>query len=170
MKSRIDMEKARLKSPLLALCLILGCTLTGPLPGAEMTFEADAKLANKAAKRAAELAAFVSAKYAQKLDYSDDSIELIDPILDELHSLYVDEQPPEEQIVPLAEGFGSYIGEVYRKNHGGTWGWITEGERVFPGIKPERGGLFWPWAKALDRIKTQTEPSISDYYHFLVIR
>ena len=136
----------------------------------ETVFEADSQVALLAAKKAQELVDFASATYAVKLDWSDESIDLLDELLNKLHETYLEEQPEEQYIFPVAQGFGSYIGEVYRRNHGGTWGWITQDDDTFAGIKPERGGPFWPWAKALDRIKTNTEPTISDYYHFLVIR
>ena len=134
------------------------------------TFEADKDLAKRAAKKADELTQFAEAQFQIKLDYSDESIDELDKILDQIHAMFVDEQPPDSQLIPLAQAFGSYIGEVYRRNHEGTWGWITQGEKVFPGFEQATGGLFWPWAKALDRIKTNDKPSISDYYHYIVIR
>ena len=133
-------------------------------------FEADSVLAKRAARRADELTKMVLAQFQIKLDYSEDSIEQVDLVMDQIHASFLNEQPPEEALIPISQGFGSYIGEVYRKNHEATWGWITEGEKVFPGLKQSTGGYFWPWAKALDRIKTNTTPTISDYYHFLVIR
>ena len=134
------------------------------------SFEADEDLAKRAAKKADELTQFAEAQFQVKLDYSEQSIEELDAIIDQLHAMFIDEQPPDAQLVPLAQGFGSYIGEVYRRSHQGSWGWITQGEKVFPGFEQAKGGLFWPWAKVLDRIKTNGEPSISDYYHFLVVR
>ncbi len=136
----------------------------------EQKFEADSVLAKRAAKRADELTQMVEAQFQIKLDYSDDSIEQVDIVIDKIHASFLEEQPPEEVLLPISKGFGSYIGEVYRRNHEATWGWITEGGNVFPGLKQSTGGYFWPWAKALDRIKTNTTPNISDYYHFLVIR
>ena len=137
---------------------------------ANETFEADSVLAKRAAKKADELTQFVEAQFQVKLDYSEDSIEQLDAIIDQLHGMYINEQPSEAQLLPIAQGFGSYIGEVYRRNHDATWGWITQDEEYFPGLQQATGGLFWPWTKALDRIKTNSEPNISDYYHFLVIR
>ena len=136
----------------------------------DQKFEADNVLAKRAAKRAEELTKMVEAQFQIKLDYSDDSIEQVDIVMDKIHASFLEEQPPEEALIPISQGFGSYIGEVYRRNHEATWGWITEGDKVFPGLKQATGGYFWPWAKALDRIKTNTTPNISDYYHFLVIR
>ncbi|MEM7468134.1 MAG: hypothetical protein AAF387_14765 [Pseudomonadota bacterium] len=144
--------------------------LPGFLHAAELTFEADSALAKRAAKKAEELTQLFDAQFSTKLDYSDDSIDKLDAIVDEIHGSYVAEQPPETALLPVAQGIGSYIGEVYRRNHDAVWGWITEGDQVFPGLKQKSGGYFWPFAKALDRIKTNSEPTISDYYHFLVIR
>lgn len=134
------------------------------------SFVADSAVAKRAATKADELTQLVEAQFQLKLDYSEESIEKLDAIIDQIHSMYVSDQPPEEQVLPLAQGFGSYVGEVYRRNHEATWGWITQGTDIFPGVQQANGGLFWPWTKALDRIKTNREPSISDYYHYLVIR
>lgn len=134
------------------------------------SFEADSALAKSAAKKADELTQLVETQFQIKLDYSEDSIEELDAIMDQIHGMFIQEQPGEASLIPMAQGFGSYVGEVYRRNHDATWGWITQGTEVFPGLQQAKGGLFWPWAKALDRLKTNSEPNISDYYHFLVIR
>lgn len=153
-----------------SILITLLITACFQLSAAEPKFEADSVLAKRAEKSAGELVEFVETQFQVKLDYSDESIDLIDQLLDQLHETFVEEQTPEIQIVPISQGFGSYIGEVYRRNHDATWGWITEGQDVFPGLQQAKGGVFWPWAKALDRIKTNTTPNISDYYHYLVIR
>ena len=134
------------------------------------SFEADSALAKRAEKKAEELTQLVEAQFQIKLDYSEDSIEQLDTVIDQIHGMFIQEQPDDAQLLPLAQGFGSYIGEVYRRHHDATWGWITQGTEVFPGLQQAKGGTFWPWTKALDRIKTNNEPTISDYYHFLVIR
>ena len=153
-----------------SLIIAVMCSLCVTVSAENQKFEADSVLAKRAAKRAEELTKLVEAQFQVKLDYSDESIEQIDTIIDKIHASFVEEQPPETYLLPISQGLGSYIGEVYRRNHEATWGWITEGNEVFPGLKQVGGGYFWPWAKALDRIKTNTTPNISDYYHFLVIR
>lgn len=153
-----------------SLIVAVICSLCVTVSAENQKFEADSVLAKRAAKRADELTQLVEAQFQIKLDYSDASIEQIDEIMDKVHASFLEEQPPETYLLPISQGFGSYIGEVYRRNHEATWGWITEGDKVFPGLKQAGGGYFWPWAKALDRLKTNSTPSISDYYHFLVIR
>ena len=152
------------------LICILVCGMYTNVLAEGRKFEADGVLAKRSAKRAEELVKLVEAQFQIKLDYSDESIEQVDLIIDKMHDSFLEEQPPEAYIFPVSQGLGSYIGETYRRNHEATWGWITEGERVFPGLKQGKSGYFWPVAKALDRIKTNTTPNISDYYHFLVIR
>ncbi|MGR8948278.1 MAG: hypothetical protein ACU84Q_09545 [Gammaproteobacteria bacterium] len=150
------------------ICMTVFFANVGSVVG--QTFEADSALAKRAATTADELTQFAQAQFQVKLDYSEESIEELDALLDQLHAMFIEEQPPETQLVPLAQGFGSYIGEVYRRQRGGSWGWITQDTEVYPGIKQAEGVYFWPWAKALDRIKTNDKPTISDYYHYIVIR
>ena len=152
------------------LAVILLCAWCTNIFAESAKFEADTVLAKRAEKRAEELIKLVEAQFEVKLDYSDDSIEQVDIVIDKIHASFLEEQPPETYLLPVSQGLGSYIGEVYRRNHEATWGWITEGAEVFPGLRQSKGGYFWPWAKALDRIKTNSTPNISDYYHFLVIR
>lgn len=152
------------------LLIAILCSFSVTTFAEDLKFEADSVMAKRAAKRADELTQMAEAQFQVKLDYSDESIEQIDILMDKIHESFLSEQPPESALIPISQGFGSYIGEVYRRNHEATWGWITEGDRVFPGLKQSKGGYFWPWEKALDRIKTNTAPNISDYYHYLVIR
>ena len=42
----------------------------------------------------------------------------------------------------FAKGFGSYVGEVFRRNHGGEWGMVTLGDHRFPGLRTTSGTNF----------------------------
>ena len=46
-------------------------------------------------------------------------------------------KPSDEQVMVFAKMFGSYIGEVYRKNHGANWGLVAMDGQCFPGMKAE---------------------------------
>jgi hypothetical protein len=68
----------------------------------------------------------------------------------------------------FAKVFGSYIGEVYRRNHGGEWGMVDLDGQKFPGIKNKFGTSFWPWGRALNRITQGSENNVTDYYKTLL--
>ena len=63
--------------------------------------------------------------------------------------------------------FGFYIGEVYRKNHGGVeWGYvIIDGNKYYGLGNSETGEAFiWPTVKANKRIVLGSEENVWAYY------
>jgi hypothetical protein len=103
------------------------------------------------------------------LDFSDQSITRVEQILDFLHNDRVKSNPTQEQIFNFAKVFGSYIGEVYRRNHGATWGTVTMGRDSFPGLQATaKGNLFWPWGKVQNRITQGAEDNVAVYYRVLL--
>jgi len=87
-----------------------------------------------------------------------------------MHSSYAssDPTPTDEKVMSFAKVFGSYVGEVYRHNHGGDWGMVTVDGRRFPGLRTMSGTDFWPWMRAFNRIKEGPEDNIADYYKALL--
>jgi hypothetical protein len=79
-------------------------------------------------------------------------------------------RPTEEQVMSFAKAFGSYIGEVYRRSHGGEWGMVTLEGQSFPGLRTKSGVNFWPWGRALNRIMEGPENNVADYYKALLER
>jgi hypothetical protein len=74
------------------------------------------------------------------------------------------QRPPEDTIWTFAKAFGSYVGEVFRKNHGGDWGLVTLDGQTFPGMQSKSGVLFWPWSRAHKRIVARAEDNVLHYY------
>ena len=123
-----------------------------------------AKIAEAYAKDAVDLAA---GSFQTKLDWTDDSIARLEAILATLRESMPTPKPPDEVIWNFAKGFGSYLGEVFRKNHGGDWGTITEGSSSFPGIRWKET-LFWPWGRVHERIVEGDRSNVWHYYQALV--
>jgi len=130
----------------------------------DMAFQADPKVAQIAEAYALD-AIDLAANFNVKLDWTDDSIALVETILGTLHGS-IHEKPPEEVIWGFAKALGSYVGEVFRKNHGGEWGMISDGGSSFPGIR-SKGKMFWPWARAHQRIVGGPENNVWDYYRIM---
>ncbi len=106
--------------------------------------------------------------FGVELDWTDASIETVEQILGELHAQRAS-APSDEVIWTFAKAFGSYMGEVYRRNHGGTWGIVTLNGDSFPGMQDARTcQLFWPWGKAHNRIVVGPEDNVLHYYQLLV--
>lgn len=96
------------------------------------------------------------------LDWSEISIEEVERALAMLSSSYKTTSPPpcDDQVQGMGRIFGSYIGEVYRRHHGGEWGIVELNEQSLPGLEAKSGRRFWPWAKACSCIKNGDEDDI----------
>ena len=57
--------------------------------------------------------------------------------------------PSDEQIVTFAKMLGSYVGEVFRRNHGADWGMVDIDGDPIAGLRAVKSAiLFWPWDKS----------------------
>jgi hypothetical protein len=134
-----------------------------------MTFEPDDKVRQVAEAYAADAKDFARDHFGVTLDSSDESIECLETILDRFHRELPTAKPSEEKVFQFAKMFGSYIGEVFRNNHGATWGIVTLGDESFPGLRAQAAGtLFWPWGRVQNRLTNGAEDNVWHYYQALV--
>ena len=134
------------------------------------TFQPDLKIAKIADAYAKDAVDFAGQKFGTKLDWTDESIAKVEMILGQLRASMPTPRPPDEVIWNFAKAFGSYVGEVFRKNHGGEWGTITEGAKSFPGIRWKTDTLFWPWGRVHKRIVEGDENNVLVYYKALIAK
>jgi len=125
------------------------------------------KIATGSALDAVELA---KTHFGLDLDWSDDSVAEVEKALAWLRACYSadDPKPTENQVTASAIGFGSYIGEVFRRNYGAQWGIVTLGEEKVPGLRADGGLTFWPWLRVRARITGADEENVADYYQDLL--
>jgi len=71
-----------------------------------------------------------AAKFGYSLDGSDSSIAVLESFLDRMHREMAGAQPSPKVVMTFAKMFGSYVGEVYRRNHGAQWGATSDGFRL----------------------------------------
>jgi hypothetical protein len=133
-----------------------------------MAFLADAKVQQIAEAYAQDAAAFAQGTFGERLDWTDRSIEQIEKIASRLHHDVARVRPSKEQIFQFAKMLGSYVGEVYRRNHEGTWGKVTLEGQEFPGLRTAKGTEFWPWGKVQNRITNGPEDNVWHYYQVLL--
>ena len=108
-------------------------------------------------------------RFNVKLDFSENSIKHVESILDKLHQRFLQDHPSDEQVLSISKMFGSYIGEIYRSNHGAEWGVVNQNADSFPGLRcSKNNSLFWPWGKVKSRIINGYENNVWDYYKWLV--
>jgi hypothetical protein len=131
-------------------------------------FEADAEIQKIAEAYALDMIDYAKQTHGIDLDWSDDSVQQVERIAALLHNDYEKTRPSSEQVAPFYKMLGSYIGEVFRRNHGAKWGWVTLQGNRFPGMQHKPSSLFWPWGKALSRIVNGPEDNLWHYYQVLL--
>ncbi len=138
--------------------------------GTQQRFTPDSNVQQMAEAYAQLAVTHAKAEAGIILDWSDSSIESVEKTLVLIHASFISTKPTltEEDAMPLAKVFGSYIGEVYRRNHGGTWGIVSIGGQEFPGVQTNSGVQFWPWGRTLNRIMHGSESNVLDYYRALL--
>lgn len=132
------------------------------------SFKADPKIAEIAAAYSLDAVDMANANFGIKLDWSDKSVKKVEGMLGCLHDDMAQSNPPEEAVWTFAKAFGSYVGEVLRKNHGGEWGIVTLNGQSFPGMQQDGERLCWPWGRAQKRIVNGPEDNMWHYYQLLI--
>ncbi|MCX7359090.1 MAG: hypothetical protein NT015_13230 [Alphaproteobacteria bacterium] len=133
-----------------------------------MDFAEDAKVQQVAEAYALDAIAFARKNFKVELDFSDASIAQIESMMENFDRNATRGLPRAEVLAQFGKMFGSYIGEVYRKNHGGSWGMITNEGSSIPGVQGADGTLFWPWARVENRMRQGPQENILDYYLYLL--
>lgn len=138
--------------------------------GPSESFAPDPKIEQMAEAYAQDAVDFSSKQFAVRLDWSDASIAEVEEILAKMHLSYAttSSKPTDDQVMSFAKAYGSYVGEVYRRNHGGEWGMVTLGGQRSPGMRTSSNTNFWPWGRAFDRITSGEANNIADYYSTLL--
>lgn len=133
------------------------------------TFVADPNIPKIAEGYALDAVDLAKSQFDIQLDWSDASIENVEKALVKMHAFYAatTPRPTQEQVMSFVKGVGSYVGEVYRRNHGGEWGMVTLNGQKFPGLRTKAGANSWPWGRVANRITDGDENNVFDYYRVL---
>jgi hypothetical protein len=71
--------------------------------------------------------------FKEDLDYSEESIRLLEKIVGRQNEEYVKgPKPSEQQLQTFSKMWGAYLGEVVRRHHGGEW--TTPSDGIFQGL------------------------------------
>ncbi|MFC3625306.1 hypothetical protein ACFOKJ_03985 [Vogesella amnigena] len=157
-------------SILLIFCLSFFSFMMPALADTEHPFMPDSNVQKVAEAYALDAVDFAKEQFNISLDWSDASIAKVEQSLAMMHLSFLttNPRPTEEQTMAVAKAFGSYVGEVYRKNHGGSWGIFSLNGQQYPGLQATSGVNFWPWGRAHNRIFQGPENNIADYYRALL--
>lgn len=154
---------------LIYVCALLGNSVIAA-DKTTQTFISDSSVQKIAEAYALDAVDYSKKQFGITLDWTDSSIANVEKALVLMRASYVNAnpKPTEEQVMSFAKGFGSYIGEVYRRNHGAEWGMINLGDQKFPGLKTKLGTIFWPWGRVSNRIMQDEANNVTDYYKVLL--
>lgn len=115
-------------------------------------FAPDRSAERTAAKYAKDMVQFARVELNLKLDWSDASIASIEEVASELHADLRRERAAFSDIETLVAMLGSYVGEVFRRNHGGEWGVVKANGKRILAVKTN-GALMWPVERIKQRIR-----------------
>jgi hypothetical protein len=135
---------------------------------AEASFQSDAKVLQVAKAYSLDAVDIAARNFGVKLDWSEASIRQVEKMLGQLHDGMSRAKPPEDAVWTYAKTFGSYVGEVVRRQQGCVWGTIIMDGQSFPGLQQSNGGLIWPWSKVHQRLTNGAEDNVWHYYKVLV--
>lgn len=131
-------------------------------------FVADPKVQAIAEAYASDAVNLAAKMFNVKLDFEPKSVATVELLVAKARAQMAAAKPPDEAIWTVAKGFGSYVGEVLRKHHGGEWGTITDGANSYPGLRLKDGSLVWPWGKLHQRLVQGDEHNVLTYYKVLI--
>lgn len=116
------------------------------------------------------------ASFKTQLDFSPQSVENVEAILAQLHAAIprgvwklFRRAPPEETIDTICKMYGGYVGEVFRRERGGTWEFDQE---ILPGyliIALRKGeSKIFPPSKVRKRLQNGPEDNVWFYFQVLM--
>jgi hypothetical protein len=116
-------------------------------------------------------------KFGIALDYSPQSIEQVEQVLSRLYAKtprgiwkFLKKGPSEEVVDTLCKMYGGYIGEVFRRVHGGHWEirrdlvWTTA---AVIALSRSGGMTFFPPSKVYKRLTDGDGDNVWTYYRVL---
>jgi hypothetical protein len=132
---------------------------------AHLIFTPDQSVAHKARNRAREMVQFATVELGLKLDWSDASIEDIEALSGQLHDDLRRARAAYGDVEKLAQLLGSYVGEVFRRNHGGEWGIVDiRSKRVLALRSAHGSAVMWPIERIKQRIRVGATSNVWAYY------
>ncbi|MDB6079661.1 MAG: hypothetical protein JWO82_3408 [Akkermansiaceae bacterium] len=128
-------------------------------------FTPDQKLAAYHSELSEKCVRYFRGQFGQEANYSDAFIERVEDALDLLWLKLPEAKPSQKDVEDFAVMFGSYLGETYRRNHGGEWGGTSE---KIVAMRTRSGLICFPSGRVLKRLTNGPEDEICSWYQYLV--
>jgi hypothetical protein len=127
---------------------------------------ADAKLAGWLAAQAQIAVKTARTKWSVALDFTADSLKLVEAVLGQLHDMAKAaapaDRPTEKQIEGASIVWGVYVGEVIRRHYGGQWE-VSKPDGILQ-LKIKEARLF-PVRKVQKRLVDGPGDNVAFYFH-----
>ncbi len=120
--------------------------------------------------RAASAVVDARDNHSIELDYSSDSIEEVERILDKIHRQHLQEPIDNAELNRLKLEWGGYVGEVIKRLRNAEW--QLDSKIAGPGSLPvvyEKSGESFPVMWCLKRIVNGAEDNVWDKFNLLVV-
>ncbi len=135
------------------LALLLAPTLAYSYES-RLSFAPDPKAGQLAARYARDMVQFAQVELGLNLDWSDQSVAAIEDVAAALHADIRRERGAMRDVLALVNMLGGYVGEVYRRNHGGEWGYVSTGGKRLMAVRGADGDpVLWPIERVKQRIR-----------------
>ena len=131
------------------------------------TFESDTQVQTVALTYGINMVNAGKTFYGIELDWHDESIRQLEWMAERMYVEFKTTNPPAKRVEAAYMLLGSYLGEVYRRNHGARWGWVKLGGERFVGMQGKTQ-LFWPWGRAQKRLANGPDENLWHYYQWLL--
>ena len=111
--------------------------------------------------------------WATELDYSPQSIEDVELILARMHDSiprgflgkWLKRRPTDEQMAQVALAYGAYLGEILRREFGGTWSKETAADQPdMLALKFSDQNMIFPTGKVWKRLQNGAQENVNDFY------
>lgn len=123
-------------------------------------FKADLELQKFVTEAADKCVAFIQQKFGKTADFSDAFVPEIERMLGLMQLQMKKANPSEKDVQTISTFFGSYLGETYRRNHGGEWGISND----TPALSFGAGYCSYPWARVYKRLENGEEDNVHHWY------
>lgn len=148
---------------ILFLCL-MAASCGGLAFEPRISFASDPAAARSAARQAGDMIRFAQIELAVSLDWSEASIAVIEDLAAALQADLRRERGSYHEVRALVQMLGCYVGEVYRRNHGGEWGYVTtRGQRRMALRSADGNRVLWPIERVQQRLRSNGHNVLAYY-------
>lgn len=115
------------------------------------------------AAAAQDAVVFAQQQFGMSLDYSTESVKLVDQLLSELAAKHRQKPMPDSEVFTLSNIFGAYIGQIFLQTIGGEW-FYQQADEQAPFVTLNYGNHEYPFASVVyHKLVVNAEVRLKEY-------